>query len=143
MTPCQIRVLRAEPGLDKHDCGAKVLGDWGYEVIYTGIRQTPSMIAEAALQEDVDVIGLSILSGAHLELFPRVVDELKARGIDRGIDHVLLFCGGIVPEADTEALRQLGFRAILRPGTNAHDILDFAMDAVGRPDSGGRSTEES
>src|SRR3990170_3745233 len=94
-TTAQIRVLIAKPGLDGHDRGAKV-------------------VAEAALQEDVDVAGLSILSGAHLELFPRVVTELK----NRGVDDVLLFCGGIIPEEDTEALTKLGFSAVFRPGTN-------------------------
>lgn len=126
----KIRVLIAKPGLDGHDRGAKVvaraLRDGGCEVIYTGIRQTPEMIAEAALQEDVDVVGLSILSGAHLELFPRVVEELKKRGLD----DVLLFCGGIIPEEDTEALQKLGFKAIFRPGTNTEDIVKFVYDNV-------------
>ena len=126
----QIRVLIAKPGLDGHDRGAKVvaraLRDGGCEVIYTGIRQTPEMIAEAALQEDVDVVGLSILSGAHLELFPRVVDELKKRGVD----DVRLFCGGIIPEEDTKALEELGFSAIFRPGTNTQDIVKFVYETV-------------
>ena len=126
----QIRVLIAKPGLDGHDRGAKVvaraLRDGGCEVIYTGIRQTPEMIAEAALQEDVDVVGLSILSGAHLELFPRVVDELKKRGVD----DVLLFCGGIIPEEDTAALTSLGFKAVFRPGTNTQDIVKFVYENV-------------
>jgi methylmalonyl-CoA mutase C-terminal domain/subunit len=129
-TTAQIRVLIAKPGLDGHDRGAKVvaraLRDGGCEVIYTGIRQTPEMIAEAALQEDVDVVGLSILSGAHLELFPRVVEELKKRGVD----DVLLFCGGIIPEEDTEALTKLGFKAVFRPGTNTQDIVKFVYDNV-------------
>jgi methylmalonyl-CoA mutase C-terminal domain/subunit len=124
----KIRVLIAKPGLDGHDRGAKVvaraLRDGGCEVIYTGIRQTPEMIAEAALQEDVDVVGLSILSGAHLELFPRVVAELKKRGID----DVLLFCGGIIPEEDTKSLNDLGFSAIFRPGTNTQDIVKFVYE---------------
>jgi methylmalonyl-CoA mutase C-terminal domain/subunit len=128
----KIRVLIAKPGLDGHDRGAKVvaraLRDGGCEVIYTGIRQTPEMIAEAALQEDVDVIGLSILSGAHLELFPRVVEELKKRGISP--DDVMLFCGGIIPEEDTSALKDLGFRAIFRPGTNTQDIVKFVYENV-------------
>lgn len=126
----KIRVLIAKPGLDGHDRGAKVvaraLRDGGCEVIYTGIRQTPEMIAEAALQEDVDVVGLSILSGAHLELFPRVVDELKKRGMD----DVLLFCGGIIPEDDTRTLNDLGFEAIFRPGTNTQDVVKFVYDHV-------------
>jgi methylmalonyl-CoA mutase C-terminal domain/subunit len=126
----KIRVLIAKPGLDGHDRGAKVvaraLRDGGCEVIYTGIRQTPEMIAEAALQEDVDVVGLSILSGAHLELFPRVAEELKKRGVD----DVLLFCGGIIPEEDTDTLKNLGFKAIFRPGTNTRDIVQFVYDNV-------------
>ncbi len=126
----KIRVLIAKPGLDGHDRGAKVvaraLRDGGCEVIYTGIRQTPEMIAEAALQEDVDVVGLSILSGAHLELFPRVVDELKKRNVD----DVLLFCGGIIPEEDTKPLEDLGFKAIFRPGTNTQDIVKFVNEHV-------------
>jgi methylmalonyl-CoA mutase C-terminal domain/subunit len=127
-TTSSIRVLIAKPGLDGHDRGAKVvaraLRDGGCEVIYTGIRQTPEMIAEAALQEDVDVVGLSILSGAHLELFPRVVAELKKRGVD----DVLLFCGGIIPEEDTKQLEALGFKAIFRPGTNTQDIVKFVYE---------------
>ena len=129
-TTAQIRVLIAKPGLDGHDRGAKVvaraLRDGGCEVIYTGIRQTPEMIAEAALQEDVDVVGLSILSGAHLELFPRVVDELKKRDVS----DVLLFCGGIIPEEDTDALTKLGFKAVFRPGTNTQDIVKFVYENV-------------
>jgi methylmalonyl-CoA mutase, C-terminal domain len=129
-TAAKIRVLIAKPGLDGHDRGAKVvaraLRDGGCEVIYTGIRQTPQMIAEAALQEDVDVVGLSILSGAHLELFPRVVEELRTRGLD----DVLLFCGGIIPEEDTKALETLGFSAIFRPGTNTQDIVKFVHEHV-------------
>jgi methylmalonyl-CoA mutase C-terminal domain/subunit len=121
----RVRVLIAKPGLDGHDRGAKVvaraLRDAGMEVIYTGIRQTPRMIAEAALQEDVDVVGLSILSGAHMELFPKIVDELK----QRGMDDVLLFAGGIIPEEDVPTLEQLGFSAIFRPGSSTTDIIDF------------------
>jgi methylmalonyl-CoA mutase C-terminal domain/subunit len=129
-TTAQIRVLIAKPGLDGQDRGAKVvaraLRDGGCEVIYTGIRQTPEMIAEAALQEDVDVVGLSILSGAHLELFPRIVDELKKRDVS----DVLLFCGGIIPEEDTDALTKLGFKAVFRPGTNTQDIVKFVYENV-------------
>ena len=128
----KIRVLVAKPGLDGHDRGAKVvaraLRDGGCEVIYTGIRQTPEMIAEAALQEDVDVVGLSILSGAHLELFPRVVEELK----NRGVDDVLLFCGGIIPEEDSEKLAEIGFSKVFRPGANTQDIVKFVYDNVKR-----------
>lgn len=123
-----IRVLIAKPGLDGHDRGAKVvaraLRDAGMEVIYTGIRQTPQMIAEAALQEDVQVVGLSILSGAHLELFPRVVQELKSRGVD----DVLLFAGGIIPNDDVDAIRTIGFQGVFGPGTDTNDIIAFVRD---------------
>ncbi|MCK9496703.1 MAG: cobalamin B12-binding domain-containing protein [Dehalococcoidia bacterium] len=124
-TEAPIRVLIAKPGLDGHDRGAKVvaraLRDAGMEVIYTGIRQTPQMIAEAALQEDVQVVGLSILSGAHLELFPRVVEELKSRGID----DVLLFAGGIIPNDDIPAINAIGFKGVFGPGTDTNDIIEF------------------
>ena len=129
----QIRVLVAKPGLDGHDRGAKVvaraLRDAGMEVIYTGIRQTPEMIAEAALQEDVDVVGLSILSGAHLELFPRIVQELQKRGITP--DDVLLFAGGIIPDDDVEQLKATGFKAIFGPGSSTKDIIDYVRENVG------------
>ncbi len=136
MTDMKLRVLIAKPGLDGHDRGAKVvaraLRDAGMEVIYTGIRQTPDMIAEAALQEDVDVIGLSILSGAHMELFPRVIDALKSREIDPA--DVLMFAGGIIPDADIEPLKGMGFRAIFGPGTSTADIIKFVNDwADARP----------
>ncbi len=127
-TARNIRVLIAKPGLDGHDRGAKVvaraLRDAGMEVIYTGIRQTPQMIAEAALQEDVDVIGLSILSGAHLELFPRVVEELRSRGVD----DVLLFCGGIIPQDDIPRVEAIGFKGVFGPGTNTNDIIEFVRN---------------
>jgi len=127
----KIRVLIAKPGLDGHDRGAKVvaraLRDAGMEVIYTGIRQTPQMIAEAALQEDVDVVGLSILSGAHMELFPKIVEELRSRGVD----DVLLFAGGIIPEEDTPALEKIGFQKIFRPGTSTQDIIAYVRNTVG------------
>ena len=127
----KIRVLIAKPGLDGHDRGAKVvaraLRDAGMEVIYTGIRQTPQMIAEAALQEDVDVVGLSILSGAHMELFPKIVEELRLRGVD----DVLLFAGGIIPEEDTPALEKIGFQKIFRPGTSTQDIIAYVRNTVG------------
>ena len=122
-----IRVLIAKPGLDGHDRGAKVvaraLRDAGMEVIYTGIRQTPEMIAESALEEDVDVVGLSILSGAHLELFPRVVRALEERGVDP--KEVLLFAGGIIPDEDIPVLKGLGFREIYRPGASTRDIIEY------------------
>ncbi len=123
-----IRVLIAKPGLDGHDRGAKVvaraLRDAGMEVIYTGIRQTPEMIAEAALQEDVEVVGLSILSGAHLELFPRVIAELRKRGVD----DVLLFCGGIIPEGDIPEVKAMGFSGVFGPGTDTNDIIAFVRE---------------
>jgi methylmalonyl-CoA mutase C-terminal domain/subunit len=126
----KLRVLIAKPGLDGHDRGAKVvaraLRDAGMEVIYTGIRQTPEMIAEAALQEDVNVIGLSILSGAHMELFPRVIKALRDREIAAG--EVLLFAGGIIPDADIAPLKEMGFSAIFGPGTSTEDIIKFVRD---------------
>ena len=124
----RIRVLIAKPGLDGHDRGAKIvaraLRDAGMEVVYTGIRQTPQMIAEAALQEDVDVVGLSILSGAHVELFPRVVAELR----DRGVEDVLLFCGGTIPADDIPGIQQLGFQGVFGPGTDTNDIIKFVRE---------------
>jgi methylmalonyl-CoA mutase C-terminal domain/subunit len=124
----KLKIIIAKPGLDGHDRGAKVvaraLRDAGFEVVYTGIRQTPEMIAETALQEDADVIGLSILSGAHLELFPRVVEELKKRGMD----DVVLFGGGIIPREDIPRLEKLGFRGIFGPGSSTHDIIDWVRD---------------
>jgi len=136
MAEQKIRVLVAKPGLDGHDRGAKVvaraLRDAGMEVIYTGIRQTPDMIAEAALQEDVDVIGLSILSGAHMELFPRVIEALRKRDITP--DEVLLFAGGIIPDDDIPALKEMGFKAVYGPGTSTEEIVKFVKDwAAARP----------
>jgi methylmalonyl-CoA mutase C-terminal domain/subunit len=126
----KLRVLIAKPGLDGHDRGAKVvaraLRDAGMEVVYTGIRQTPEMIAEAALQEDVDVVGLSILSGAHMELFPRIIEALKQREIDP--DDILLFAGGIIPDADVPKLKEMGFKAIFGPGTSTEDVINFVHD---------------
>src|SRR4029450_3028122 len=119
----KLKIIIAKPGLDGHDRGAKVvaraLRDAGFEVVYPGIRQPPEMIAETALQEDADVIGLSILSGAHLELFPRVVEELKKRGMD----DVVLFGGGIIPHDDIPELEKLGFKGIFGPGSSTHDII--------------------
>ena len=124
----KLKIIIAKPGLDGHDPGAKVvaraLRDAGHEVIYTGIRQTPEMIAETALQEDADMIGLSILSGAHLELFPRVVDELKKR--DMG--DVMLFAGGIIPDEDREKLKKIGFDGIFGPGASTHDIVAWVAE---------------
>ena len=119
----KIRVLVAKPGLDGHDRGAKVvaraLRDAGMEVIYTGLRQTPEMIAEAALQEDVDVIGLSILSGAHMALVPRVMTLLK----ENEMEHVKVFVGGIVPDEDVPALLEMGVTGVYGPGTLTEDIV--------------------
>lgn len=125
MSKDRIRVLLAKPGLDGHDRGAKVvaraLRDAGMEVIYTGIRQTPDMIVQAAIQEDVDVVGLSILSGAHLELFPPVIQGLR----DRGRKDALMIAGGIIPEDDIPALQQMGVKGVFGPGTSTEDIISF------------------
>jgi len=130
MTKGKIKVIIAKPGLDGHDRGAKVvaraLRDAGLEVVYTGIRQTPEMVAETALQEDVDMVGLSILSGAHMELFPRVVEEMKKRGLD----DVVLLAGGIIPQEDIPALQKLGFRAIFGPGASTDDIVAWVRANV-------------
>ena len=121
----RIRVLIAKPGLDGHDRGAKIIAralrDAGMEVIYTGLRQTPEMIATAALQEDVDVIGLSILSGAHNTLVPQLMTLLK----QKGVDDVTVLLGGTIPEADIPALKTAGVAAIFLPGTSTQDIVDF------------------
>ena len=119
-----IRVLIAKPGLDGHDRGAKVIAralrDAGMEVIYTGLRQTPEMIAEAALQEDVDVVGLSILSGAHMALIPRIRQEMDSNGLK----DVSLLVGGIIPDDDVDALHNMGVSAVFGPGTNTEDIVN-------------------
>ena len=126
----KIRVLVAKPGLDGHDRGAKVIAralrEAGMEVIYTGLRQSPEMIVEAALQEDVDVVGLSILSGAHMELFPLILEGLK----QKGLNHVLVVAGGIIPEEDVPVLKKLGIEAIFRPGAMTQDIADFIKTAM-------------
>lgn len=125
-----IRVLIAKPGLDGHDRGAKVvaraLRDAGMEVIYTGLRQTPEMIAEAALQEDVDVVGLSILSGAHMTLVPRVLELLR----QNGLDHVKVFVGGIIPDDDVPALLEMGVSGVYGPGTPTRRIVEDIRRAV-------------
>jgi methylmalonyl-CoA mutase C-terminal domain/subunit len=125
MPDAKIRVLVAKPGLDGHDRGAKVIAralrDAGMEVIYTGLRQTPEMIVTAALQEDVDVIGLSILSGAHNAIVPRVMDLLKKNKMN----DVLLVLGGIIPDQDIDNLKKLGVAAIFQPGTAMDDIVQF------------------
>ena len=126
----KIRVLVAKPGLDGHDRGAKVIAralrEAGMEVVYTGLRQSPEMIVEAALQEDVDVVGLSILSGAHMELFPLIVDGLK----QKGLNHVLIVAGGIIPEEDVPVLKKMGIQAIFRPGAMTQDIVGFINAAM-------------
>jgi methylmalonyl-CoA mutase C-terminal domain/subunit len=123
-----IRVLIAKPGLDGHDRGAKVvaaaLRDAGMEVIYTGLHQTPEMIATAAIQEDVDVIGLSILSGAHMTLFPRVRQLM----VDAGRDDVLITGGGIIPREDMDALGELGIGKLFGPGTRTSDLVNFIRE---------------
>ncbi len=125
-----IRVLVGKPGLDGHDRGAKVvaraLRDAGMEVIYTGLHQTPEEIVEAALQEDVDVVGLSILSGAHNTLVPRVIELLRTQGMD----DVQVMVGGIIPEADAQALRQLGVVAVFGPGTETEEIVRFTRSCA-------------
>ena len=126
----KIRVLVAKPGLDGHDRGAKVvaraLRDAGMEVIYTGLRQTPEMIAEAALQEDVDVVGLSILSGAHMALVPRVIELLR----QNGQEDVLVYVGGIIPDADIPALLKAGVRAVYGPGSSTESMAADIQQAV-------------
>jgi len=130
MSERRIRVLVAKPGLDGHDRGVKVvaraLRDAGMQVIYTGLRQTPEMVAEAALQEDVDVVGLSILSGAHMALVPRILDLLKANGQE----HVKVFIGGIIPDEDVTKLTGIGVAGIYGPGTLTDDIVNDVRQAV-------------
>ena len=130
MTDRKIRVLVAKPGLDGHDRGAKVIAralrDAGMEVVYTGIRQTPEMIAEAALQEDVDVIGMSILSGAHMALFPRVMEMLR----ENDMADVLVVAGGIIPDEDVPALKEMGITGIFGPGTPTDEIVTFIRENV-------------
>ncbi|HYB68920.1 MAG TPA: cobalamin B12-binding domain-containing protein [Candidatus Acidoferrales bacterium] len=124
----KIRVLIAKPGLDSHDRGAKVvaraLRDAGMEVIYTGLRQTPEQIAETALQEDVDVIGLSILSGAHKTLFPRIMRLLR----EQDLTDVMVFAGGIIPEEDIVKMKKLGIKEIFGPGTTTETIIRYVLD---------------
>ena len=124
-TERKIRVLVAKPGLDGHDRGAKVvaraLRDAGMEVIYTGIRQTPEMIVESALQEDVNVVGLSILSGAHMALLPLIAEKLQ----EAGLGHVLIVAGGIIPDEDVDALKEVGVHGIFTPGASTQEIIDF------------------
>ncbi len=131
MSERKIRILVAKPGLDGHDRGAKVvaraLRDAGFEVIYTGIRQTPQMIVEAALQEDVDVVGLSILSGAHMALAPKVMEALT----ENGMADILVLIGGIIPDEDVAALKAMGIKGVFGPGTSTQEIVDFIHHEVG------------
>lgn len=126
----KIRVLLAKPGLDGHDRGIKVIAaafrDAGMEVIYTGLRQTPEMIVEAAIQEDVDAIGLSILSGAHMTLFPAVLDEMKRRGAN----DILLFGGGIIPDDDKEELEKLGVAKVFTPGAPTEEAIEYLRKKI-------------
>jgi methylmalonyl-CoA mutase C-terminal domain/subunit len=126
----QLRVLIAKPGLDGHDRGAKVvaraLRDAGMEVIYTGLRQTPEMIVEAALQEDVDAVGLSVLSGAHMTLVPRVIEGLH----EMGLEHIKVFVGGIIPEEDAVTLKELGVAGVFGPGANTEAISEFVQQQL-------------
>ena len=157
-TERKIRVLVAKPGLDGHDRGAKVIAatlrDRGMEVIYTGLHQTPEMIAEAAVQEDVDVVGLSVLSGAHMTLFPKIKRLLE----ERGMSQVLLTGGGIIPKEDMEALKEAGFGKLFGPGTPTGVIADYIEEEVkkrraaanlppssrgGTPGSAGRPSSKS
>ncbi|MDD2388744.1 MAG: cobalamin B12-binding domain-containing protein [Desulfobacterales bacterium] len=130
MAEKKIKIIVAKPGLDGHDRGAKLLSrifaESGMEVIYTGLRQTPEMIVEAALQEDADVVGLSSLSGVHNYFFPRVVELLRKKHMD----DVLVVGGGIIPKEDIPSLKEAGIAAIFGPGTNTDDIVDFIKDAV-------------
>lgn len=130
MTERKIRVLVAKPGLDGHDRGAKVIAralrDAGMEVIYTGLRQTPEQIIDAALQEDVDAIGLSILSGAHMHLFPRIM-ELRA---EKKLEEIMVFAGGIIPDRDILKLKEIGITEIFPPGSSLEEIVDFVKAHV-------------
>ena len=130
MSEMKIRVLLAKPGLDGHDRGVKVIAralrDAGMEVVYTGLRQTPEQIVNAALQEDVDIVGLSILSGAHMTIFPRVRELMRAQGMDE----VLLFGGGIIPEDDIPKLKEAGVGAVFLPGTSTEDIVKYIRENV-------------
>jgi methylmalonyl-CoA mutase C-terminal domain/subunit len=126
----KIRILVAKPGLDGHDRGAKVvaraLSDAGYEVVYTGLHQTPEMIAAAAVQESVDAVGLSIMSGAHMTLFPAVMEALRARGAN----DILVFGGGIVPDEDVAALKAAGVSEIFKPGTSTDEIVRWVEENI-------------
>ena len=126
----KIRVLMAKPGLDGHDRGVKVicraLSEAGMEVIYTGLRQTPDQIVKTAIQEDVHALGLSILSGAHNELFPTIMNKLK----EQGGDDILVFAGGIIPEEDHDFLKSIGIKAIFTPGTSTETVIEYLKDNI-------------
>jgi methylmalonyl-CoA mutase, C-terminal domain len=126
----KIRVIVAKPGLDGHDRGAKVIArafrDAGFEVIYTGLRQTPEQIVNAALQEDADVIGLSVLSGAHMTLCPRIMELMKKEGLN----DVLVLVGGIIPDQDVEKLKQIGVAEVFQPGASTEEIIAFVRKNV-------------
>lgn len=130
MAEKRLRILVAKPGLDGHDRGAKIIAralrDGGFEVIYTGLHQTPEMIAEAAVQEDVDAVGLSILSGAHMTLFPEVIRLLK----EKGADDVTIFGGGIIPDEDARKLAEMGVKRIFTPGASTEDIIKWVSETV-------------
>ncbi len=130
MAEKRLRILVAKPGLDGHDLGAKIIAralrDGGFEVIYTGLHQTPEMIAEAAVQEDADAVGLSVLSGAHMTLFPEVMRLLK----ERGAGEVAVFGGGIIPDDDAVKLKEMGVRQIFTPGASTEDIVKWVRENV-------------
>ncbi len=132
MTEKKIRILMAKPGLDGHDRGIKIvsraLRDAGMEVIYTGLHQTPEEIVEAAIQEDVDAIGLSILSGAHTAIFPKIMELLKKNKID-----IVVFAGGIIPDEDVSTMKNIKITEIFGPGTNTEDIVKFVKEKAGKP----------
>jgi methylmalonyl-CoA mutase, C-terminal domain len=126
----RLRILIAKPGLDGHDRGAKIIAralrDAGFEVIYTGLHQTPEMIAESAVQEDVDAVGLSILSGAHMTLFPVLIDLLK----EKGVGDIVVFGGGIIPAEDIKALKQVGIREVFTPGATTESIVGWVRENI-------------
>ena len=134
MADKRLRIVVAKPGLDGHDRGAKIIAralrDGGFEVIYTGLHQTPEMIAEAAVQEDADAVGLSILSGAHMTLFPEVIRLLK----EKGADDVAVFGGGIIPDEDVQQLKQIGVKEIFTPGASTEDIVKWVRENVAARD---------
>ena len=134
MADKRLRIVVAKPGLDGHDRGAKIIAralrDGGFEVIYTGLHQTPEMIAEAAVQEDADAVGLSVLSGAHMTLFPEVIRLLR----EKGADDVAVFGGGIIPDEDAQQLKQIGVKAIFTPGASTEDIVKWVRENVAARD---------